>query len=133
MPDVTNLTTTDAVTIIRGNHFRLGTMSREVNATVAKGNVISQTPAAGSGAATQTTIDLLVSDGSVTVPDLVGLSYSVAESTLNNLGLVLGQVTEVVDTNVTTAAVTSQSPAANADVGEGASINITLTVPPPAP
>jgi hypothetical protein len=132
VPDVTNLLTTVAVTTIRDSKFRLGTITRTIDASVPKGQVISQNPAAGSQAATQTTIDLVVSDGAVTVPDLTGMTYSAAQTELNNVGLVLGAVTEVVDDTATTAMVTDQSPVADDIVGEGASINITLTVPPPA-
>ena len=63
VPDVTGLTQSQAATAIQAAGFTVGTVSESTSTTVAAGNVISQSPAAGTSAVTGATIRLTVSTG----------------------------------------------------------------------
>ncbi len=99
------------------------------------GSVIRQSPKGGSKAPEGSTIVLIVSQGSVetevTVPDLTGLTEEEAMVTLTELGLSLGKVTEVYDSNVDLMGkVCAQSVVKNTTVVEGTSINISISKGP---
>lgn len=128
VPDVTNLELTTAVTTLRDNDFRLGNVSRELNDSVPVGMVVSQSPQAGDQQATQTTVDLVISDGAVLVPDLTGLTYFEAVTKLNESGLELGEIyPEDSDTQVA-ARVSSQSPVPDEIVGESTPIDLEFSL-----
>ena len=75
--------------------FAFDIQDYENNDTVASGNVILQTPEAGIKAKRGTTIYCVISLGPAapTVPDLIGMSPDEAKRALEELGLVLGEVT----------------------------------------
>ncbi len=128
VPDVTNLDFTTAVSILRESQFRLGEVSRELSTTVPSGSVISQSPDAGTKKATQTSVDLVISDGAVTVPDLTGLTYFDASNLLADSGLEFGDVSPEDAADQVAARVSSQPPAAGETISDGGSINVTFTL-----
>lgn len=79
--------------------------------TVASGNVISQSPAAGTTQVVGTTITIYVSKGKqpITVPNVVGRTSSAASSTLTQSGFVVS-VVEQYSSSVASGNVISQSP-----------------------
>ena len=90
VPDVTGKTQNDAIDALKALGFSvIATMHS--SSTVSNGLVISQDPQGGSSHSKGSTVNILVSSGpaaQVTVPNLVGLSTSVASSQLTALGLV---------------------------------------------
>ena len=66
IPDVTNLTQTDAGTVLGNQGFKVGTITTANSSTVAAGNVISTDPAAGTSASEGTSVNLVVSAGAGT-------------------------------------------------------------------
>jgi serine/threonine-protein kinase len=89
VPDVTNQTLNQATALIEENGFVLGTVDYVYNDTVPEGNVISQSPTAGSKQASGTKISLSVSQGveQVEVPDLSNMTADEARSALQKAGL----------------------------------------------
>lgn len=93
-----------------------------------QGNVISQTPAAGSKAKSQDTIKIVVSQGSekTKVPSVVGQSQSSASNTLSAAGFNVSVNTESSD-SVSSGNVISQSIEAGRYVDKGTTITITVS------
>ena len=63
MPNVVGLTQSAATTAITNAGLVLGTVTQQASATVAAGNVISQSPSAGGSVASGSAVNLVVSTG----------------------------------------------------------------------
>lgn len=87
MPDVTGKTMEEAAEALQAAGLVVGTTTKENSASVPANAVISTNPAAASSSYIGDSIDLVVSTGLVTVPDLKGQSLPDASSTLSALGL----------------------------------------------
>lgn len=87
VPTLAGLTQDAATSAIASNDLKLGTVTTDHSATVAGGSVISASLTAGSKVAQGTSVDLVVSDGKVDLPDLTGKSIEEAQQTLASLGL----------------------------------------------
>ncbi|MCZ9884360.1 Stk1 family PASTA domain-containing Ser/Thr kinase [Arthrobacter sp. B2a2-09] len=103
------------------------------SATVPAGSVISTKPASGAVVGVGSTVDLVVSTGKVSVPQLVGLSEADAEALLKANGLAIA-VTEQENSQVTPGKVTSQGDAFNSLVEQGKTISVIVAkAPAPSP
>jgi serine/threonine protein kinase/beta-lactam-binding protein with PASTA domain len=103
--------------------------------TVPAGIVITTKPAPGQPVAVGSTVELVVSTGKVTVPQLIGLPLAEADAAAKALGLTLG-VTEVENSQVEPGKITAQADAADASVEQGKVIAVTVAkapAPPPSP
>lgn len=89
VPDVTNMSTADAEKTLQDAGFTPGQINKVDSPTVIADVVISTDPAAGGKAHVGDTIDLTVSNGNVTLPDVTGQSIAAATSLLGgpDLGL----------------------------------------------
>jgi serine/threonine-protein kinase len=101
-------------------------VTHEFSDTVAKGQVISQSPAPGTELTKGRTVNLTVSKGrqGVAVPKLTGLSQDDAEAQLKDAGLT-SKVTEQ-ESSQDPGTVLSQDPAAGATVDKGATVNLVV-------
>jgi serine/threonine-protein kinase len=101
-------------------------VSRQFSDEVAKGQVISQDPAAGQNITKGRTVNLVVSKGpeGVLVPKLTGLTRADAEAQLKELGL-SGKATEE-ESSKETGTVIAQDPAAGATVDKNAVVSFTV-------
>ena len=84
IPDVKNMTLEQAKATLTGAGFVPGTENKVNSSSVAEGTVVSTDPAAGTPSIAGTTVNLNVSTGKVTVPDLVGKPLAEASATLNS-------------------------------------------------
>ena len=82
MPDLSGLTEDAAKTAITNAKLVLGTITPANSATVPLGQVISSDPVAGSKIAAGTTVNLIVSNGQVSVPDVRNLDTATATAKL---------------------------------------------------
>ena len=74
------------------------------------------------------------SDPKVTVPDVVGMTQSAAQSAITNAGLTVGAVSEEYHETVPAANVISQMPTAGSSVNKGTKINLVVSKgPEPVP
>jgi serine/threonine-protein kinase len=91
MPDLTGLTEEAAATAITNAKLVLGTKTVENSATVPNGQVISSDPAANSKIAAGSTVNLVISNGQVNVPDVRNLDSVTAQARLRapDIGLVV--------------------------------------------
>lgn len=92
VPDVTNHTTTQALSMLTAAGLSVGTQSNQSSSTVAKGSIISQSPEAGSTVASGSKVNIVISSGedSVTLPttsELEGLSEADAVARLQAAGV----------------------------------------------
>lgn len=82
MPDVSGMTEQDAILAITNAKLVLGAITQSDSPTIAKNLVLSSDPAANTQVPAGTVVNLVVSTGSVLVPDVVGLDLSDATSQL---------------------------------------------------
>src|SRR4029077_20909390 len=95
------------------------------------GSVISQSPAAGTNVAPDSMVNLTVSSGGVTVPDVVGLTQADATTAITSAGLSLGGGTLQSSATVASGLVISESPAAGTIVTSGSGMNLVVSSGPP--
>jgi beta-lactam-binding protein with PASTA domain len=125
-----------ASAIITGAGLTVGTVTQQSSSTVPQGDVISESPAAGSPAAVGTAVNLVLSSGpqQVIVPDVVGESQAAANAALTAVGLAIGTTTQQPSSTVSPGDVISESPAAGASASIGSGVNLVLSSgPPPVP
>lgn len=100
--------------------------------TVAKGNIISQTPAEGESVTKGSNVTVIVSTGkstnSVTVPDIRLHTEADAKAMLTAAGLTWSTIEEDYSDTVPAGCVISQSYSPNVTVDEGTSVNFTLSL-----
>ena len=94
------------------------------------GEVISQTPTAGTNVKAKRIIHLTVSKGgsAMLIPDLKGLSLEQAKERLDKMGLSLGAVENGNDPDKPSDVIISQSPEPGSKASKGARINIVINV-----
>ena len=128
VPDVAERSVEDADQILADAGFKT-THSYELSETIAKNNVIRTDPEAGSGAASGSTIKIIVSNGpkEVQVPDLRNLTEEAAVSTLESLKLAAGEVKREPSDTVPEGRVISQVVDSGASVPEGTPIGFTVS------
>ena len=130
VPPLTGSTEEDALTLIADQGLVVGTVTRENSADVELGLVISQNPPAGTEVEPGTAVDLVISDGpgSITMPDLSGLTLAQAQFQLTQLGFEITtgnvDVQQEFSLEVTDGAVVRTEPT----VGEELAIEGTVTI-----
>jgi len=91
VPNVINETKENAINKIRGARLDVGNMLTVEDNSVARGNVISQSPIGGTGTDDPVKVDLMISAGppgkSLTMPDLTGRSVLEARAALKAVGI----------------------------------------------
>ena len=101
------------------------------SATVEKGLVINQSPAAGTAVYAGSTITITVSFGkeyTAEVPVTAGLTAAAAEAALVAAGLVLGTSTSEMTDDTAAGLVASSSPAAGTGVAAGTAVDLTVSL-----
>ena len=142
VPDVVGLTQAQATTAITTANLVIGTVTQQSDDSVPAGNVISQSPTAGTVVTEGSAVDLVISSGpdNATVPDVVGLTQAQATTAITAADLVIGTVTQQSDNSVPAGNVISQSPTAGTEVAQGSAVDLVIssgpfidTLPPAAP
>jgi 6-phosphogluconolactonase (cycloisomerase 2 family) len=103
--------------------------------SVAAGDVISESPAAGTNVAAGSAVNLTVSTGAggVAVPNVVGDTQGAATTAITGAGLKVGTVTMTSSNSVPAGKVISENPGAGTVVAAGSAVNLTVSNgPPPA-
>ena len=132
VPNVVGQSQANATSAIDDAGLTVGTVTSEASDTVPAGNVISQSPAAGSMVSSGSSVDFVVSLGpaSIVVPDVVGFSRTVAEDRIAAAGLAVGAVTERADSTVPAGDVISQSPDAGVLAAPGSDVDLVVSLGP---
>jgi len=129
VPNVVGQTQAVATAAIQNVGLVVGTVTTAVSATVAAGNVISESPAAGVLVNASSAVNLVISSGpvQVPVPNVVGQTQSAATTAIQGAGLVVGTVTNAASGTVAAGNVISESPAAGTMVNGGSAVNLVIS------
>jgi len=132
VPSFEGMSQSAAEAAILAANLSVGTVTEASSDSVAVGNVISQSPAAGIQVAEGARVDLVISTGpaDTTVPGVVGLSQSDAEAAIIAAGLTVGTVTSANSDTVATGDVISQSPAGGTDVALSTEVDLVVSLGP---
>ncbi|MEY4131394.1 MAG: Stk1 family Ser/Thr kinase, partial [Actinomycetota bacterium] len=130
VPSVVGRTEQAAKSLLESNEF-IVEIKQEASDTVAKGEVISQTPAANTKAAKKSIVTIVVSTGKgdVEVPDVVNKSQVVASNTLGQKGFSVS-VTQQSSATVASGLVISTNPAAGTKAPSGSTVTIVVSTGP---
>jgi eukaryotic-like serine/threonine-protein kinase len=132
VPPVQGESVTQAKAALASSHLKAGTTTFASSNSIANGDVISSSPAAGASVAPGSAVDLTVSTGTpkVKVPNVVGQTQSDAKSTLQNAGFSVTSSTQT--TSSTTAGdVVSQSPSGGSEAASGSTVALVIAKAPP--
>ena len=130
VPNIVGLTETAADSALTGVGLAPGAKTSAYSTTVAKDLIISQAPAAAATVARGSTVNYVVSLGieQVTVPNIVGLTETAADSALTGVGLAPGAKTSAYSTTVAKDLIISQAPAAAATVAKGSTVSYVVSL-----
>jgi serine/threonine-protein kinase len=131
IPSLQGRNRADAEAALREAKLQLGQVT-ERQAEQARGTVLASQPVAGEVVPVGTAVDLVVSGGppELTMPDLVGRNLSEARSTVEQLGLTMGDITYDSTSSFTPGRVLAQDPAAGAATQPGAPVHLRLAGKP---
>jgi beta-lactam-binding protein with PASTA domain len=130
VPNIVDATQTTAQALLESVGLAIGTVALAYSATVPTGNVMNQSPGAGTATHYGQTVDITVSQGArpVTVPDVVGTAEAAARIALSLSGLSTGTVSMACSEGVPMGTVISQHPAADTSVPPGTSVVLTVSL-----
>lgn len=129
VPTLVGLQRTAAEAAIVAAGLIVGPVTTQTSPVIPIGQVIGQTPGAGTVVTLGTQVRLTVSSGQgfVLAPNLVGMSQTGASAALNAAGLALGTVTLRSSPTIPAGTVLSQSPVAGAAVAPGSAVNVVVS------
>ncbi len=130
VPNVIGLNKTAASSVIRSAGLSVGATAQKHDDTAPVGNVIDQSPAAGTKVFAGSLVNITVSlgpAGVTTVPDVRGQPEAVAKSNLQNAGFVIGQTLTEPDPTMQLGNVIRTIPAAGTVADTGASIDLIVS------
>ena len=128
VPSVLGQSPASAGATLRGDGLNVGGQTSTCSSQYPNGTVAAQNPGPGASEPPNTPVNLVVSSGScVSVPGVVGQTQGAAQSAITGAGLVANTT---FDTGCAGGAqpgnVDNQSPAANAQVNSGTTVNISV-------
>ena len=136
VPDLTGKTQDDARKALKDAGLEGGNTSLEDSATVAKDRVIYTNPPAGNSVERGTAVDLVLSTGNASVPDVAGQDEATAKKSIEDAGLQFKRGDDVASTDVERGKAVSSDPAAGSSASSGDTITVHFSSgagPTPAP
>lgn len=134
VPSVTGMDETTAYNTLTNSGFT-PVKDYAYSADVAQGNVIEQSPNAGSLAKAGDNVKIVISRGkeqaettSVAVPGVTGLTEDAARSAIQNVGLAVGNVSSAYSDSVASGQIISQSPVADTAVDSGTAVDFVVSM-----
>jgi serine/threonine-protein kinase len=134
VPEVAGLSQQQARLMIENAGFQFGSITQQTS-DAPRGAVIGSNPPAGQSIPLPATVQISISQGpaSLQVPDLTGRTVADARSTLEQLGLHLGDVSRDTSSFQPENTVLGQSPPAGQMIGAGGRVNLRISRFPPPP
>ena len=133
VPSVTGMDETTAYNTLSNAGFT-PVKDYAYNGDVAQGNVIEQSPAAGSLGKSGDSVKIVISRGTeqegaatVAVPSVLGLTEDAARAAIQNAGLTVGNITSGNSDTVASGQIISQSPAADAAVDPNTAVDFVVS------
>lgn len=139
IPNVVGMGQAAAQSTVSGADLTVGSVTPGNSSTIAVGNIMTQVPAAGTNVVHGTTVNLVVSQGptTVTVPVLLGMTQTEAQSALSAVPLSLGAVAYSWSEKAAQGHVLSQSPASGVSLIQDSPVDLVVsngpqpvTIPP---
>ena len=132
VPNLTGMTQSAAQTAIADAGLTMGTIVPQPSTTVPAEQVISQDPPAETQVTQGSSVSLTVSSGppQTTVPNVTGMTQSVAQTAIASAGLTVGTIVQQASTTVTVGQVISQNPSAGTQMTPGSSVSLTVSSGP---
>ena len=130
VPDVEGAMRSAAETSIRSEGLEVGTVTPEYSESVEEGRVLRQYPGGGMRVEEGELVHLWVSMGprpTVTVPDVVGMLQTDAETAIAGAGLTVGAVTFEFDDAIPQGNVISQNPAGDTTAPEESGVDLMVS------
>lgn len=134
VPSVTGMDETTAYNTLTNSGFT-PVKDYAYSADVAQGNVIEQSPNAGSLAKSGDNVKIVISRGkeqaettSVAVPGVTGLTEDAARSAIQNAGLAVGNVSSAYSDSVASGQIISQSPVVDTAVDAGTAVDFVVSM-----
>ncbi|WP_425955532.1 Stk1 family PASTA domain-containing Ser/Thr kinase [Xylanimonas sp. McL0601] len=129
VPDVTGLSQDDAKAKIEGAGLVFGTVAREPSIDVQENNVTRTDPPAKQAVSSGATINVFVSDGTVPLTNLVGMTRDAAQAEIDRLRLNVA-FTDAPSADAAPGTVVSQDPEPG-NVPQRSRVNLGIAVAPP--
>jgi beta-lactam-binding protein with PASTA domain len=131
MPNVVGENENQALSAIANAGLQAVSLS-QTSSTVPAGDVISESPLAGTLLTVGSQVIIVSSGGppQVPVPNVVGTTQTAATTAITSAGLVVGTVTQQASSTVASGTVISQSPAPATQVNPGSAVNIVVSTGP---
>lgn len=132
VPDVVGLTQNIAETTLQNNDLTVGDIIEVCSDVYASGYVVDQNPSAGTTVEIGNSVSLWVSTGPcpVLVPDVIGMVKEEAQSTILEIGLTVGSISEQCNDEIEVDRVISQNPSAGELIPPGSVVNIVVSSGP---
>ena len=131
VPDVTGLSEAEATASLEKEGFTVKKMT-EASKSGTKGNVLSQSPEAGSIIARNGTVSIVISGDAeedvVQVPEVRGMTAEAAKAALEASGLTVGTVTEVENAEYDAGTVCYQSYSAGQEQEKGTEVELRISL-----
>ena len=124
VPDLEGKSQSEARDALKNAGLEAGNVTQEDSASVAKDRVLYTNPSAGTSVERGTTVDLVVSTGRASVPDVSGQDEATAKKTIEDAGLKFKRGDDITSADVEQGKAVSSNPAA----GSSASVGDTITV-----
>jgi beta-lactam-binding protein with PASTA domain len=129
VPDVVWMLEADAnLAITAVDSLKVGTVTYEYHDSVDEGLVISQNPVGETPVPIGSSVDLIISLGRPSVPNVVGMTETEANSAVTGFGLVIGSISREYSGTVAEGHVISQNPTGGTVVDVGTAVNITVSL-----
>lgn len=126
VPDVLGMSEGKAENTLLTAGFKIGRITKKHVEGQRIGVVLSQSPKAMDKAPRGSGIDLVINEGDVEVPNLVGKRITEAKQLLERAGLKLGEVKEVNDHSAVKNVVLATNPNAGTKIGKGDAVSISV-------
>jgi len=132
VPNVVGDTEAAATSAITSAGLTLGTVTPQSSGNVPSGDVITETPNAGTEVNSGSAVNLVVSSGpaQVAVPGVVGITQAAATTAITSVGLVVGSVTTATSSTIPSGSVISENPVAGTLVNVGSAVNLVVSSGP---
>ena len=124
VPDLEGKTQEDARKALKDAGLEAGNVTQDDSASIAKDRVIDTSPSSGTSVERGTTVDLIVSTGKTSVPDVSGQDEATAKKTIEDAGLKFKKGDDVTSSDVEQGKAVSSDPAAGSSVSAGDTVTV---------
>jgi serine/threonine-protein kinase len=128
VPNLVGYQRSNAIGILRQNNLVQGPVTEQITGGQPAGTILSQHPTAGQRVRPDSQVRMAIEAQSVVVPNLINFHRNAAQSTLNNLHLRIGRVSEELRDQVNDNTVVYQSPPSGQRVALQTQIDITVAI-----